>query len=281
MFISNSQTYGNEILSVSLRSKFSAVSFICFGLAGVAVNLISFKVDHFSFYIYLSAGSIAVTTPLYFYLVESPFHLYKKRRIEHLYRSLLTICERNHAGAQFLSVKSRLHSKLRYCKAVELRQKGQYASGQVKPQKSLHQPHDLETPPSDTPELPGQEPSESSGTVGKRDLLTFAMLVVLFVDSEGIAVMSLIVNKQLGISSVQFSGIFVTTFQILGFLAGLWLVPRLGRRTVNIKSAALVCVYSGSILVIDLVSNHFVDYFERGRTVRVVETGNRDECSLC
>lgn len=277
----NSQTYGNELLSENLRSKFSAVTFGFFALAGIGVNLVSFKVVHFSFYIYLSSISIALTLPLYFCLVESPFYLYKQKKIKQLYSCLLRICQMNHSKDELLSVKAAIQSKLKYGRYFALAQHSGDGGRQAPLDRKSHDHFSLRSAKIRQPCLtPAFEPengwaSQLSANLLRQDLWLFVKVFFLYLQSESIAVMSLIVNKQLGISVIQFSGVFVAVFQIIGSMAGFCVVPRLGRRSINLMTAVLICVYSAALLVTNAISNYFVAYFERSQTVRLIETGKR------
>ena len=119
---------------------------------------------------------------------------------------------------------------------------------------------------------------EFGTSVRRRDLWTFFKMLFLFLNIDTILGLSLLINKRLGIPNVHVSGLLIVSSQIFGFTAGLWLAPKLGRHTINIMSILLYCVYSGSLLVLDLVSNHRIAYFHRSRGVRLGETGKTHQC---
>ena len=277
-------TYANEIFGNSLRSWFSPVSLVCFGLAGIAVNLVSFRVEHFSFYIYFNLVCIAITVPFLFYLIESPFYLHRKKRVKALYECLLKICHRNHTDSQSILIKSRLQSELRYGKYFEMKSFDDSVNDLPLYHKLEQVGTNVHSDPvtipriSDLPDQNEEPSSEFKSTLQKRYFLIFLKMVFLFVNIDIILGLSLIINKQLGISDVHVSGLLIVSFKIFGFTAGLWLVPKLGRRAINILSIALYCVYSGSLLVLDLVSNHYIPYFHRSWGVRLGETGKTHQC---
>lgn len=257
-----------------------------FGLAGSVVNLMSFVVDHYSVYIYLSSISIAVTTPLFFYLVESPFYLYKNMQIKKLYKCLLKICERNHSRDGYYAKKSELSSRLKYGKFFDSDYNNQDKSNRIALVKSKHEYNlyqsDEELTNSKQHLLDQKKTSNSriSESENRRNFIIFLKLIWIFTQAECIGFMSMLVNKQIGISSDQISGLFIVFFQISGHITGILLVPRLGRRTINILNSVIISLFSLLILAADLISNHFTEYIHRSKYVRLVEIGKPHKCSL-
>lgn len=279
MYVSNSYTYMNEILGEKLRDIYSPVVLVCFGLAGISVNLISIKVDHFSFYIYCSLISIAVTFPFYFYIVESPFYLYKQKKIKQLFKTLLKISQRNHSKDEFYSVKFNLQSKLKYGKYFEMMHVSEDVqhlnsfNQMTQSNSGFHSFRVMSMSMNYSLDLSKESISDFNSSVTKQHFWTFLKMLFIFIQIEGVFCMSIIVNKRLGISNVHISGLLINIFQIAGFMTGFWFAPRFGRRIINIVSAVLLCVFSLSLLGLDLLSNHYISYFHRIRLVRVAETG--------
>lgn len=272
-------TYSSEILGESLRVKFPPVAFAIYGLSGIFVNVVSAFVAHYSFYIYLNAGSILALSVLYCFLVESPFYLYKAKNVQKLYRTLLKIGQRNLGPDELAAAKSSLQSRIKYGKCFgpdpeQSPPEPPKAPSNFDVDKAVLFNRSLVTHPRNLSLDLRKKSAKGFGLrVTKQELLNLLKMVFVFFQTEGIFQMSLIVNKRLGLSNVHLCGVLVGLFQIVGYSCGLWFALRMGRRSLNILSACAVCFLSVSLLALDLVSNHFSPYFHRSKTVRVAETG--------
>lgn len=277
LYFVNFYTYSNEVLSDHLRIKFSPLSFVSYGLAGVLVNCLSYFFSTYSFFIGLSLCCITGSSLLYLYIVESPFFLYRRQNIKKLYQCLLTICKRNFPVEQLPQVKLDLQALFRYGKYFQIPQFKAELDG-------LGQLNSESFSPADTPhKIESQKHAENQFEVSglreqnklfKQDVYRFFKILFIFGQVEGIFALSLIVNKYLGITNVHLNGVLVSLFQTSGYLAGIWFVLKLGRRTINVISSALLCVFSLLILGSDLISNLHLPYAQRSGAVRSVETGN-------
>ena len=233
-------------------------------MAGVFINVISFWVESYRVYLYLNLCVLVVSSVIYLFLVESPFYLHHSRDIQGLYKSLVTICSYNFTENELPKVKEQLQFALNNPHDVHLTQ---FKT-------------DTNRPPKQVADLFGDDEKDSLSlleeaeeTAHKGGLWTFLKLMIVFCQAEAMLYMALILNKQLGISSVQISGILITVFQTLGFLTGLLFAYKVGRRSINISTCVVICVLSLTILVIDLVNNLHVQYQDRSWGVRIAETG--------
>lgn len=273
-----------------MRVMFTAVCFVFLGLAGVFVNLISFEVNNYRFYICLATASITLVSVTYFYFLESPFHLYRRREVGRLFQCLLTMARRNHSKKDFPGIKSKLQAALLYGESSELCPKGECGRSTrgFPVQSTLYNSVDsIATRSTALSPCASSRPSSRSWlelfrTISLGDWKKILKLLVLYTQTQLVYNAGLLLNKDLGLSSVYVSGSLLAGFQALGYLAGVFVIPVLGRTTVNKVSCASLSALSLVILAVDFLSNSFDSYSQRSQSVRLFETGEPDECwGLC
>ena len=244
-----------------LRLILPGVSFGMFGLSGVFAIWVSMYYNHNKFYLYFSGISLAVTSLLYFFFIETPFYHFKQRRVRKLYQCLLDIASWNHSKDEFPLVASRLRRELRLGEFFE--------SSDAEEGEPLSTPGDPGRPPS-------KGPLAFLELFKLGNLSTFLKLTFILLNIEIIFGLSIIINKDLGIADVFLSGILVSAFQILGYGLGGFLTSRWGRRTINLATSSLALLLSASLVLLDLTSNRFFSFSTRPEAVRVAESGRAD-----
>lgn len=265
-----------ESLGGKLRILFPPLSFGFYALGGAAVNAVAMKFNHYKFFIYLSLISVFISTFTYIYFLESPYFFYNKRDISGLYLNLLTICKRNFSSDEFPEAKKKLETKLKF---------GEYLK--TESYKLLNK-LDKENVPKEKREekiifdfdkiecLIEKEKKSKYQFLeffSKKNIIIFFKLIFIFLQIQIIFGISLIVNKDLGISNIYLSGILVAFFQFFGNLIGTPIIKNYGRKSINICTAILITISSIIIIITDLISNHYTSYDKRPNAIRVFETG--------
>lgn len=266
--MTNMITYLSEVLGGPLRDRSSHFCFVAFGSAGVFVNVASLWIESYQVYIYMNLCALLVALLFYLFLVESPFYFYHRRDVRGLYKSLLQICSHNFAEDEIPRVKALIELNLKNFHFTQpARREPEPESGsEPLPEHVLDM---FEGDHKDSLHLL-DETNEASY---KEVCWTFLRLMIVFFQVEGTFYMGLVLNKNLGIPNVHISGMLLTLFQTLGFLAGLIFTHSVSRRRINISSSIVVCVLSAVILMVDLASNQRTQYASRYWGVRLAETG--------
>lgn len=275
-------TYINEIMGGRLRLIFSGIAYGVIGLSGIMVNVLSIKFNHYRFYVYFSTIGIVLTSLLYYYFLESPFYLYKQKKFDELYKCLLKMCERNYSKAEFNIVKLKLENQLGPDNSED--KNDEFINNQNK-QKTVKIP--LLNNQNDTvkihPKIKNtaqifkhQNKFQFIVFFTKKNLLIFIKLIFIFFQIELTFGLSMIINKDLGISNVYLSGSLICLFQTIGYFTSSLITLKFKRRTINISSSVSICILSLMLLMVDLISNIFHTYSLRSISVRVLETGNCD-----
>lgn len=296
----NMQTYVNEVMRDRLRMLMSGFISCSFAVCGIFINLVSIKFNHYKFYFYLLLVFNLASCVIYFFFVESPFYLYKKKKIQSLYLVLRQICEANFSDEKRLSAVIRLEQSLRFGK--HFRNKAQRNTAHL--QKILITDTDFISENKESLDefnfcfdnqqilenedsllLSKKKSSEQSNSISEQSALDFleffsaknlwvsARLVVVFAQAEVIFTLSLIVNKDLGISNFFVSGSLISLIQAVGYFVGSFVNSHFGRRSINIVIAGMVTGLSLLVLIVDLVSRRYSESLLRGAAVGVLETG--------
>ena len=97
-----------------MRQISSSLSFIFYGLSGILVNVQSIWWSQYQVYIVVQIIFVTAVLILTFFLVKTPFYLFKKRRIHQLVKSLETIASYNFKGNEKLKVINDMKKALKY-----------------------------------------------------------------------------------------------------------------------------------------------------------------------
>lgn len=250
----------------------------CFALGGFLTQLFALKFKHYKDFVCLYCISLSVVSIGYFYFLPSPYHLYRKKRLVQLYECVQTICKRNYSKEELVQ---KQHEIDQYFTQNILSQTSE-SDSIVKDKNQVFSLLETQIKHQEiliSQSVDFQEQSFRSSVVdfcSKKNLAMFCKLTFLFVLVDLVFGLSILINKDLGISNIYLSGMMVTSFQIVGYIPATLVISKFGRRTINIFITSLVSVASLTIFVIDLVSKRHSPYSERSQAVRIAETGKRD-----
>ena len=268
-FYTNMYTYASEMLGDRLRVIFQPIGFGFYGLGGILVNLLAIWINDYRFFIVLSTISILLLSLPYFYFIETPFFFYKTRNVEKLYECLVSICQWNYPKAELEAVTDQIQRKLKYGKYLNADDQEEQTNPNEEIISLLSQ--------GNTEKLldikkPSKEVSSLREFFKKKNLKLFFKLLAINLQVQFIFCLSLIINKSLGIKDVYLSGILIGIFQTVGYFVGGPVAATFPRKSVNIASSVIVCLCSGLLMTVDIISNHFASYEEKPNAVRIIET---------
>lgn len=281
-------TYTAEIMSGKMRVIFNGLAFACGGVSGVFVNLVSLKINHYKFYIYLNGGGILVTSLFYLYLLESPFYYYKTGQIGRLFQCLLKMIHRNHPPKSCSSVAAQLQAQLRYSERKPVDDQLCLSDTHSSIVSDISESSLLEASKVDNGlTLPQAKVSHPKNGLNLRlfftrsNLCRFAQLIALMLLLEIVYGLSILINKDLGISNIYLSGSLVCVFLTLGYLTASVVISKFDRRTLNLFVSVSISVLSGVMLAIDLIVKRSGAYSSRSQLVRISETGSLTSAWAC
>ena len=82
---------------------------------------------------------------------------------------------------------------------------------------------------------------------------------------------SIMLNKDLGIDNIYLSGSLLCLFELIGYGLGGFYSDRFGRKQINIWVNCVILFASLSIMIMDLVSDIFIDFDKRSGVLRILE----------
>lgn len=103
-------------------------------------------------------------------------------------------------------------------------------------------------------------------------------MLFLMLQVELVFGLNMIINKDLGVSNIYLSRSLVYVSQCAGFLLGSLIVPKFNRRAIHLVCSGTLCVLSGVLLLVNVISKQYSPYSDRSTLVRVIETRNSHKC---
>lgn len=248
---------------------------VFFALGGLLANLFALHFKHYKDFLYLYFISMFLVSVGYFYILPSPFHLFRKKQLSKLYNCIQTICKRNFSGEQLTK------KELEVNQFFEQNMLSVTKNPTIDPEDKQKVFSSIETQIKQEEKLISKsaaikEQSFKSSILdfcSKKNLATFFKLIFLFILIDLVFGLAMVINKDLGISNIYYSGMLVTSFQASGYVLATFILSRFGRRHINIFITSLVTVASIAIFVIDIVSKQFSAYSDRSHFVKLAETG--------
>lgn len=268
-----------------LRVLFPPLMSSMYSLSGVIINLLAIALTDYKQHLILSLVLTFSFSAIVFYFVESPFFLYKKKNIRELYDGLIKICRRNFSKKDLPEVKLKLQETLRYGKYFDKKDDEQLLKNTKIKSTNLTEKTKITNLSKSNETISVQSIDKPLIFKSKKpknpllklltgkNLFIFIKVMFTFITIETIFGMSLIINKDLGISNVYLSGVLVAFFQSCGYLTGAFVILKYGRRTLNIFSSIMVFLLTLILMIVDLISNHYVAYSDRSKFIRIFETG--------
>ena len=283
-------TFINESIGGNMRIKLNAISFIFYSGAGVFLNLVSIYINRYTFYLTLCLVLFSLSSISYFFFLETPFYFYKKKDICALHECLLAICKRNFGPVEFETQKETIESMLKFSKNADLSipnkislkngDENEDENGLLKSKTVAMDLPDF----IDTKDFKGN--LTNSGDTGKemivknylefftkKNLFKYSMICVILLSAECMFGISQILNKDLGISNIYLSGTLIVIFQLFGYGICSYLSTRVGRKKINQYTNIILISLGSVLLTLNLVSNSYQPYSQRGQFYRISETG--------
>lgn len=82
---------------------------------------------------------------------------------------------------------------------------------------------------------------------------------------------SIMLNKDLGIDNIYLSGSLLCLFELIGYGLGGFYSDRFGRKQINIWVNIIILACSLTIMIMDLISDIFIDFDKRPGAIRILE----------
>ena len=239
-FFSMVYIYCNEIIGSGLRSRANGYLFLSWGMGEIMVNVINIWITDYRFNFLLQFAPIFLLGAAYFYLQESPYLLYKLKRISELYSVLRFI------GIQNGRPKEQLETDLRQRLAIS---------------KVVAQDMDN----LDSFRLQRLTPVVSNKVTGYwryfgkfcKDQSVVMRLIGVTLIAGNIYIgysLSILVPQRMGLKNVYINGIFLGFSEILGYFFIIPIANIVKRRHLNFLCNAAIVAFDLLLLALDMTA---------------------------
>lgn len=242
-FFSMIFVYCNEMIGSALRSKSNAVLFFCWGLGQVVFNILNIWISDYRTIFFIQFLPLFVAGIGYFYLKETPYWLYKKKKISELFFTLKYVGLMN--GRKELELEDRLTSDLGLDQLVTRR---------------LENSDKIELIPLIvTGEAPFSNYLRGCGKLCK-DRATLLKLIGVTMITANIYIgysLSILIPQKIGLADIHLNGVFLGISEILGYIFVILFGNLIPRRILNFSCALIVILLDVVLLIFDSTSNRW------------------------
>ena len=260
--------YLNEVIGGSLRVTGLISSYFGLGLAGLLTNVQSIWFSDYKDYFWVQLGAISINIIGVFFMVETPFFYYNKRRVEDLFESLKKIAIINHCGGEAKRVVFKIREILKMDLYYQLKNN----------QFELFEESPSDLRKSESTSLANTEPqlqkTFKQEISDPKVILRLFRIMSLFVATYLVYGIAQFMNKDLGLDNIYLNGCLITIVEMGGYAICLLVIKSWGRRKIILLSNYIIAALVVTLITVDLTSKSFVLYQDRIFAVRVLETGS-------